>query len=81
MGHYAEVSFRWSYPSQEQPKLFILHNGRAISMSAMQKKTIKCAQNFNNDLLNEDSDYSSVNLSDDDEAQDHVYECKMVSTR
>ena len=50
-------------------------------MSAMQKKTIKCAQNFNNDLLNEDSDYSSVNLSDDDEAQDHVYECKMVSTR
>ena len=29
-GHFAQVTFRWTYPAQQTPKLFLLHQGKVV---------------------------------------------------
>ena len=38
-GHFAEVTFRWSYPAQKCPKLCILHDGKVVFCEEMPKAT------------------------------------------
>ena len=38
-GHFAEVSFRWAYPSTKKPVLVLINGGKVVHYAQMDKQT------------------------------------------